>query len=184
MPTPSSNALRSLTRKIGPLGVAGGVAAGLALAALVLALWTLVPTLLSPAVRPPSGLEQRQDRLKQFAEAFEGQLKNIGGRSLFALPPRPTPPRRAGPVAPPSDAKPSSYGGPAIIAITGFGVLFEDGRLLRQGNAANEGLRVVSINPPWGARLEWRGAEFDVPLFERTTPEFLVKPEASASKDK
>jgi len=37
---------------------------------------------------------------------------------------------------------------------------------LKEGES-NGTVRLVRLDSPWGARLEWKGVEFDVGLFER-----------------
>lgn len=58
----------------------------------------------------------------------------------------------------------------------GNGVWFESGEIAGVGEEV-DGVRVISLSPPWSARLEWKGVEFDVPLFDRTTGQFLEKTE-------
>jgi hypothetical protein len=45
-------------------------------------------------------------------------------------------------------------------------VMFADGQRVRIGESGRN-VRVVSASPPWSARLEWDGVEFDVELFQR-----------------
>jgi len=44
---------------------------------------------------------------------------------------------------------------------------FSDGSRLAAGGSAKGELRVISLNPPWDATVEWKGVEFNVPLFDK-----------------
>lgn len=108
------------------------------------------------------------------------------GRSMFFIPnapppPPPPPPPPAPPhTTPPPPPPPSRYGGPKVIGMLGDSVWFEGGRIAGLDEEV-DGVRVISLSPPWSARLEWKGVEFDVPLFDRTTGRFLEQEQSGDS---
>ena len=167
-----SGTLRRTRERLTLMGAAA--VACLALAALVLA--TTVPGVIraAGASRAPEvgGPQDQESRAKRHSDALAGHRAQIDGRSPFFVPAAPPAPERA-PVEAPEDRgpppAPSSYAGPKLAAIVGESVWFEGGARAMLGGDAVEGVRVVSLAPPWSARLLWRGAEFDVTLFERTT---------------
>ncbi|MBX3403684.1 MAG: hypothetical protein KF699_09780 [Phycisphaeraceae bacterium] len=127
--------------------------------------------LLRAAVLPaPTEREQVDDaaRLQRFAEALAAHGSQVNGRSLFFVPPRPRPPRQDVVVdtTPREPPKPTRYGGPAITAMVNNQVWFNDGQRVRLGESGR-GVKIVSMNAPWSARIEWQGVEFDVDLFQR-----------------
>lgn len=136
-----------------------------------------------------SDLEQaaasQTEGVAKFNESFEIPLKQIAGRTLFHRPIEPKEPeapkeepKPEGPAPPPT-----RYAGPAIIAMIGDTVFFDDGRRLRVGDEPDNGLEVIEPRGPWSAVLRWRGVEFEVQLFERTTRDFLTEPESESGKD-
>lgn len=136
-----------------------------------------------------SDLEQaaasQTEGVAKFNESFEAPLKQIAGRTLFHRPTEPKEteevkeePKPEGPAPPPT-----RYGGPAIIAMIDKTVFFDDGRRLSVGDPADSGLEVVEPRGPWSAVLRWRGVEFEVQLFERTTKDFVKEPESVSEKD-
>lgn len=126
--------------------------------------------------------KREQERVERFRASFEAPLKQIVGRSMFFVPPEPAALAQAA-EAPSEDkqATPSRYAGPNIIAMINGTVWFDDGRRLTIGADAPGSLKVLGMNAPWSARLEWEGVEFEVPLFERTTPRFLVHEDSKGS---
>jgi hypothetical protein len=161
-------------RSLGPWGWGALGAIALACYAVAAGLPGIARAMVSPsadaaAVAPPDA-----SRVDLFRASFKDQLAQFNGRSMFFVPGAPPPP-----PPPPSDESeqeappPSRYGGPAVIAMISGVVWFDNGTRLRSDEAASGGLRVVSINSPWGARIEWSGQEWDVPLFDRTTQQFL-----------
>jgi hypothetical protein len=165
--------MRAAARRLGPRG-------GAALLALLVAAWTLAGGFLglaravfarSPA--PADAFTDPGERANAFHDAFAGHLAQINGRSMFFVPrPLPPPPaeRSEAPSPPPP---PSRYAGPAVVAMINGAVWLDNGRRLTLDDAERAGLRLIALNPPWSARLEWNGREWDVPLFDRTTGQFL-----------
>lgn len=142
-----------------------------------------------------SDLEQaamsQNESVAKFKESFDNPLKQIAGRTLFHRPVEPREPeavkeepKNDGPAPPPT-----RYAGPAIIAMIDKTVFFDDGRRLSVGDEADGGLEVVEPRGPWSAVVRWRGVEFEVQLFERTTHDFLKqepepKTEAESESEK
>lgn len=113
------------------------------------------------------------------------------GRSVFFKPPQPVvqrdrpkpppvtmpqeidrePPKPAGP--------PARYTGPSIMAFVGDTVWFQ-GDLRVSAGEEDAGVRVISVDAPWSARLGFRGGEYDVTLFENETSGFLQAESAAA----
>ncbi len=173
----------ALERLWARMGALGAVAVACAAAALVIGAtlaWGVASAALAPA---PGGAEttaaEEADRIERFEASTAERLAQINGRSLFYTPP---PPREEEPVEvaeeAPEDAedeppRPVRYGGPDVIAVINDTVWLRGEEYVRVGEESG-GVRVVSVDgSPWSVRLEWRGEEFDVEVFERTTPEFL-----------
>ncbi|MCA9282471.1 MAG: hypothetical protein H6812_05665 [Phycisphaeraceae bacterium] len=118
--------------------------------------------------------------LARFADEHKTREASAIGRSMFFIPfappppPPPPPPPRDAPPPPPPPPPPSRYGGAKIIGILGETVWFDTGEIVAIGDES-DGVRVLAVSPPWSARLEWKGVEFDVPLFVRNTDRFLEK---------
>jgi hypothetical protein len=178
---------RPLREVFAALPIPGRVAiGGGAIAALVLgvSLYHAADVVVGPSPDISDAPDPRR-QAEQYAAAFDQHLAQIEGRSLFFVPGAPeAPPVRvetptdSGPKAPPA---PSSYGGPAVTAMIFDTVWFADGRQVKVGDAPQNDLAVVSVNPPWDAVLSWRGVEFTVTLFEqdRIVKATEVKPAAT-----
>lgn len=176
-----------------PLGVAGGVATGLCALALVAVFWSL--GLMAQAAVTPSKVDeppeaQQQERLAKYEAALDKRAAQAEGRSMFIPPDAPSKPAEEEKKDDKPPPPPATYGGPGMVAIVYDKVWFDDGRSMVAGDEEDGGLAVVDVSPPWAARLRWRGVEFDVTLFSRTTSEFLKTDEAkdeggtSAGSDK
>ncbi|MGP1347842.1 MAG: hypothetical protein ACTS3F_14390 [Phycisphaerales bacterium] len=185
---PLADQFKDAAGRIGPFGIAAAVVATLALA---IAFFVAIATLVRLPWAGPTSAESLRDPTA-WAERYEQRVATnrdrLTGRSPFFTPPAPPPPPPPPPpprpvveeddeddAPPPPPPPPSRYSGPAIIAMMGDVVWFENDRRLRIGEEAS-GVTVVSTRPPWSAKLRWNGVEFDVPLFERTTAEFLEDP--------
>jgi len=155
----------------------------LALGAMVLALvfvgvtgWALVRD--AAMLRPESVAPAEAEVQEGYESAMEERLAQVRGRSMFFVPPAPAEvaeeveetPEDEGPAP-----KPTRYAGPDIVAVVNGAVWFANERRVAVGEEGG-GVRVVSVDgSPWSVRLEWRGEEFDVQVFERTTDRFLTK---------
>lgn len=180
-PMPPLNDPKAIARTLGVPGC-------IAVVALLGALFVVgreVPAFISALMLPrgvgEETVAQSAQRTEQYNAAFDGYLAQFDGRSMFFVP---APPRQAAKTEEkPKDDKPSvptSYGGPKIIAMINDKVWFDDNTSASVGADEKSGLKVVGLNTPWGAKIAWRGVEFDVPLFDRTTERFIEKP---AKKD-
>lgn len=143
-----------------------------ALCALVIALalipaWRLAASIVGPRPKVPE--QRKAGEEAQRVEQFERYIAQIDGRSLFHTPAAPgadsAPKVEVDASKPPPP--PSTYGGPAVIGMVNDEVWFADGKRLRIGAEARDGIAVVSANAPWEATISWRGVEFKVPLFSR-----------------
>lgn len=142
-----------------------GVLALVVLTILLLALsvWPLI-RLRSQPPRTVADAKPEAPLIAEFAAATRKDLALFEGRSLFAIP---------GPPAPRAETArkttaPTRYGGPAIVGMINDQVWFSDGKRLGSADDAAGGLKVISINAPWSARLEWEGGEFEVEFIARS----------------
>ncbi len=127
---------------------------------------------------------QANNGVVTFNASLKRDAQRVNNRSPFFVPPRPAPkpvakPMATKPVNRPKPVKPGApkvYAGPDIIAMMGESVWLDTGSRVPVGEEA-DGVRIISTQPPWGARVAWRGGEFDVSLFERTTDQFLTESE-------
>jgi hypothetical protein len=169
------------------MGVHGRIAVGAAALALGVAAFQarhLVGASMAPAARASAGSGEDRQRGMQYAASVDTMVRHVDGRSLFFVPSPPPPPRPPDPSPvierdPGPPPPPSRYGGPSIIAMMNDTVWFEDGNRLRAGES-NGTVRLVRMDPPWGARVEWRGVEFDVGLFERDKVVMPERPREAA----
>lgn len=99
------------------------------------------------------------------ASQYESFLAQINGRSLLITPAAPS--KGAPVVEEVEDPRPTVYGGPSLSAMMLDSAWFSDGSRLDVGGPAKGDLRVISLNPPWDVKVEWKGVEFVVPLFEK-----------------
>jgi hypothetical protein len=147
------------------------IAALLVLIAGIVVVTLAIPMLIDIVRAAPREIKAPDDP-KNVAEeqkvVFERHLAQIKGRSLFHVPVPPAPveePEEANEDRPPP--APTTYGGPALVAMLTDTVWFSGGKKLKVGEAA-DGVEVVALRPPWDAKLKWKGVEFDVNLFERS----------------
>lgn len=123
-----------------------------------------IPSLLSARSVPtevevaPIASDELKAKTEQFKKTIAAAGDKVVSRSPF-YPPKPK--------VPPPPPAPTRYTGPAVIGMLSDSVFFADGRRLSIADAADGGLAVLSISPPWSAQLRYNGAEFTVPLFER-----------------
>lgn len=166
-----SSSLRQRWSSLAPVGKLAAVASILAVLIFVFTLYPILLALFIPAAKSSVSKSENDDRAKQAYLAFADYEKQYNGRSIFFTPaPLVSKEPDLAPVAtdehkdPP---KPSSYGGPPIIAMINDAVWFDNGKHLKVGDPAKDDMRVVKINPPWEATIEWKGVEFSVNLFTR-----------------
>jgi hypothetical protein len=165
------------------LGVAGRVAvvAGtLGAAILGVSLFTFGRSVVGPGITTTAGPGDAKDLAQLHDAAFANYMAQWDGRSVMIIPGAPPAPiKEPDPIAqdtgPKTPVVPSSYDGPAIIAMVMDTVWFSDGLKLSVGDEAKEDVEVVEVLAPWEAILKWKGKEFTVPLFARD--KLVVKPE-------
>ncbi len=174
------------------IGAVGWFAILAAILALVIAFRVIVS--FSMTLLATDGVDSSDPQALQLAryaerhqEAIERDAQRFVGRSAFFVPPAPVPPPPPPPpprdpveTPPPRDPgpppPPSSYGGPKIAYVWDDRVTFENDMTLIVGGEGQSGVEVLETNLPWSVKVRWREVEFDVQLFERTTPSFLVDP--------
>lgn len=144
-----------------------------------------MPMLLGAVLSPRLVDDQTVSLLSQYLAVHDTDLvqyqERFNGRSVFF---KPIPPRRelparpareeiveAPPEEPPPPPIPEQYTGPSIVFVLGNEVWFTDGLTLSVGEE-DQGVRVVSCDPPWTVRLAHAGGEYDVVLLERSFPGF------------
>lgn len=144
-----------------------------------------MPTLLGAVLSPRSGDDETVSRLTQYLAVHDTDLvqyqQRFNGRSVFfkPIPPRPDPPPRAAPVKivkapegpPPPPPIPEQYTGPSIVFVLGNEVRFTDGLTLSVGEE-DQGVKVLSCDPPWTVRLAYAGGEYDIVLLDRSLTGF------------
>ncbi|MDX2146245.1 MAG: hypothetical protein SFZ23_01885 [Planctomycetota bacterium] len=186
---------RALGRVPSLLGVPGAIAAvclTLALVSVGAAIVPVVRAALAPSVAAPSATQEALAKERdKFTAAFDEQLAQVRGRSLFFIPPEPrrAPVRRAAapPAAPPPPraATPSTYAGPALIGVAYGAAWFADGLRLAAGESKDD-LRVVRVQAPWSVDVQWRGGDFTLDLFKRDSlihAQPASQPEAKAEDE-
>ncbi len=58
------------------------------------------------------------------------------------------------------------YSGPALVGIVEDFAWFGDGKRIKLGEESGD-IKVLALDPPWAAKLAYKGAEFKVTLFDR-----------------
>lgn len=165
-----------------------GMKGQIALASLVLFLIVagavlpgLARALLAPSADSQTTAAGDEEIAKKYAEAFPGYIAQFEGRSLFLVP-GPMVAEVSTPDAidePEIATKPSTYGGPAVLAGMSDTVWFEGGKRLGIGQSDGD-LKVVGLNLPWEVTLEWQEVEFKVGIVTRD--KLILQSNASASK--
>ncbi|MFZ4573162.1 MAG: hypothetical protein ACOYN0_02115 [Phycisphaerales bacterium] len=161
-------------------GMLAALAAGAAVVVLGWGVYAITTAFLSPKPGQLQSTTVDKEQAAKQSALFEGYLAQINGRSLLITPGAPV--AEAPPVVadttPKDPPKPSSYGGPALTAMMLDSAWFADGARLKAGGDGKGDLKVLSLNPPWEVRVEWRGVEFNVPLFDRDKVVFKDIPPA------
>lgn len=161
-------------RRLGWLGWLAILAVLLAAMVLLRGLASCGSALLAPSAnRSAAAQDERLARAaEEYGKSLDEAVAQVDGRSIFFVPSPPIPPPPPAPVVaetePPPPPRPTSYGGPAIVAMVNGMVWFADGTRLAEGQSSESGdIRVLRLDMPWHAVLEWKGVEFKVALFER-----------------
>jgi hypothetical protein len=156
--------------------------------AVIAALPPLAAALFSPGTSDAGAGTQFAMLMEEHEDSLATYQARFDGRSVFFKPPQPPPttPVRTGierPIAlPPIDNTPvipSDYTGPTIRALIGDTVWFHGGVRVTAGEEAN-GVKVLSVNAPWSAKVAYAGGEYDVSLFEKGLWPFFRDPNTSS----
>jgi hypothetical protein len=164
--------------KITLLGIAALAACALAVALAASAVYSAASALFVPSARALVSAqdEKANEAAASFAKSIDDNAAQFNGRSVFFIPsappppPPPPPPPRDDPEPEPAPApsKPSSYGGPALLAMLSDTIWFANGKKLKIGESdADSGTKLLSVEAPWSAEIEYKGVAFKVPLFAR-----------------
>ena len=185
--SPTGAIMSSLAAASKALGLPGAAAVGASLlagAALIGEAGPMFRALRTPALAAADARRPDEARLRTFESSFDSHLSRSNGRSMFFIPPEPPPPPPppTPDEGPREDPPPSSYAGPALIAIVGDVAWFEGGTRLALDDDEARGLDVIDLDAPWSARVRWKGVEFSVPLFDRTTARFLLEEPATETE--
>lgn len=161
-------------------GLGAVLLGALALAVIGWGVVSVAGVLLGPSPKALTSNTIDKEQAAKRATQFDGYLAQINGRSLLITPAPPSKDEPAPPVdeTPKDPPRPSVYGGPALTAMMLDSAWFSDGSRLVAGGEGKGELKVLGLNPPWDVKVEWRGVEFDVPLFDRNK---VVFKESSSS---
>ncbi len=142
------------------------------LATIAFAIWVALPVVtLATAGAGAGAADDGDTSTERFAANLQTYTRRFDGRYLFFDPPPPRPEPRPIVREVPDDRPPpppATYGGPRIVAMFADEVWFADGRRLRAGGEEDGSLRVISLESPWSAKVEWRGVPFTVNFFPRS----------------
>lgn len=152
---------------------------GIALALLLWQLWLVLRAVMLPSPTAfVQGDSNNADKIAQREAALEVAVKQLDGRSLFYVPSKPGEAGTAPIIEEEStetEAAPARYEGPAISAIVLDQVWFEGGKKVKVGEGEVDDIEVLETDAPWGARVKWKGTEFDVNFYERDRVVFKEK---------
>jgi hypothetical protein len=159
--------------------LAGRVAAGLGVLAGAVVLfsgWGLVRALLGPSAGAQVAAKEDKAQAEKLKGSFDAWTAQTEGRSLFLVP---------GPKVAVVEKPPEVPTATAETTLadwrgqTRARVWFDDGKIIAAGGEKDGDVRVVSLDAPWSAKIEWKGVEFSVPFFAHDT---VVFPPAEAPK--
>ncbi|MFN0011145.1 MAG: hypothetical protein ACKVS8_05810 [Phycisphaerales bacterium] len=150
--------LSAPARRLGTLAIAAIVAT---LILLALCAWPLLPALTAAPGRSPSPVpaEVLAKSQTDFDAAIAQAADRINARAPFGA-------VRVPEKEAPKPAVAARYAGPALVGMAADEAWFADGKRVKLG-ATDFGVSVLALDPPWGARVLWSGAEFSVSLFDR-----------------
>lgn len=151
------------------------------LATFVFAAWIAYPVVaLALSSSSAAAADEETASTDRFAANLDIHTARFDGRYLFFGPPPPRPEPRPIVREEPDDRPPpppATYGGPRIVAMFADEVWFADGRRLRAGGDEDGSLRVISLDSPWSAEIEWRGVPFTVDFFTRDKVVGAIRPD-------
>lgn len=171
---------RDAWARLGTPGKVATAALGVALVVLISVVPAFVRALWAPSAETQSSAEGDKELAAKTKEKFPGYLAQIEGRSLFLTP---GPPKLESkkpedePIEDDKPQKPATYGGPAVIAMMGDSVWFDNGKRMQVGDERDGDIRVVAVNIPWEATIEWQEVEFKVGLFKKD--DLVIKEQAT-----
>lgn len=180
----NAQAVKNSYRTLGPPGWAAVIIGAIGLCVALWSLYRFAGTLLGPSPSPNPIGSATKENSAQHAAAFDKYTAQFNGRSLFFVPAAPNTDEPEVVAEEPAVApKPTTYAGPAIIAMVNDTAWFDNGLRVKVGDA-QDGVGVIELNPPWNAKLSWREVEFTVSFFEKDRVVFRdpAKPVAEPSK--
>ncbi len=153
----------------------GQLACALVVAGGLVVLWQVIKLIRTALLPSPTAFVQsdagNDERVKQLATAIDNSAKQVSGRSIFYVPSKPgeagTLPVEVAEEDEPDEATPDRYEGPAIAAIVLDEVWFAGGKRAKAGGEEVEGVKVLSTDAPWGAKVQWKSKEFEVAFYQR-----------------
>lgn len=169
MSTHPATTLKEALARLGGVGWVALVAACVGAIVVLVSVGGFVAAVVHPAPNPGAPPVESAEQ-KKYAEVVGGWASAVDRRSLFFVPGAPPPPVQEdthhGAETPHA---PTVYGGPQLVAMMYDTAFFQDGQRLTVGGDAEGDLKVVRLDPPWNAVVEWKKVEFTVPLFGRDT---------------
>ncbi len=155
--------------RLSPLSWAALVLGGAALVVLALQGTKLVQAAFMPSAGVGDVRKAVEEQAQRYAAAFDPHMAQINGRQLFLMPaPAPVADVDEVPDEPVDSTPrvPTVYAGPSVVAMINDAVWFSNGARIGKGDKDGD-IKVVDIDAPWSAQVEWRGSEFTVKLFDR-----------------
>ncbi len=162
-------------------GARGYGALALVLLGLFISVRLLIPAIEAATVSDEVAQAEEFNVQQQYADHDDDVERWVGvvsGRSPFFIPPKPIIEAPEVVIDNPEDTgdipvQPRRYEGPDILAAINGRIVLEDESVIALGEEVS-GVRLVHLDDvPWTVRVEWRGVEFDVQIFENTTNRFL-----------
>lgn len=169
--------------KLSPMSWAALALGGAALVVVALQGSKLVRAVLMPSAGVGDVRKAVEEQAQRHAAAFDPHMAQIRGRQLFLMPA----PAPVAEVEEPVDEPiteprvPTVYAGPSVVAMINDAVWFSNGARIAKGEMDGD-IKVVDIDPPWSAQVEWRGSEFTVKLFDRDAVILPVAERADARR--
>lgn len=155
--------------KLSPMSWAALVLGGAALVILAMQGSKLARALFMPSAGVGDVRKTVEEQAQRYAASFDPQMAQINGRQLFLMPvPAPVIEVDDTPDEPidTTPRAPTVYTGPSVVAMINDVVWFSNGVRVAKGDRDGD-IKVIDIDAPWSAQVEWRGSEFTVKLFDR-----------------
>lgn len=186
----SAAQLREMNRRVGTPGRLALIIVLVAMVACAVSLKSFAGAVLSPSARSiQKGRAEITEQLKgDYAKGLASHTAQFDGRSIFFIPspppPKPvpeTPKPKPVELPPPLPTKPTTYGGPKLIAMINDEAWFDDGQKLVAGTSGKD-ITVKAVRAPWDVVLVWKEVEFNVSLFEADKVVYPPKNDPKAVK--